>query len=300
VSAGDPQGLNPWVGARGGEPHPVLLPHPRSPVDQQTVRFLGPAVRVRRGPRLGFVLVVTVVAGVLAFGGYQWLTTSGLFAPPAGLEESEVPLGVPPATAASGAFAFSRMQPDGSGPVAYSPCRPIHYVVRADGGPANGDELIRAAVASVSAATGLQFIDDGPTQEAPSTDREAYQPDVYGRRWAPVLVTWSTPAELPELAGDVAGIGGSAAVTRAGRSVYVTGSITLDAGDIGELLAAPATQPAALGIVIHEFGHLVGLDHIDDRTQLMHPTTTPTISEFKSGDLSGLAQLGSGACAPHV
>ena len=42
VSAGDPQGLNPWVDARGDEPYPPLLPHPRAPVDQRVVRFLGP------------------------------------------------------------------------------------------------------------------------------------------------------------------------------------------------------------------------------------------------------------------
>ena len=74
----------------------------------------------------------------------------------------------------------------------YDPCRPIHYVVRPDGAPPGGAELIRTAVAQVSGATGLQFVDDGPTQEAPSTDREAYQPELYGRRWAPVLIAWST------------------------------------------------------------------------------------------------------------
>jgi hypothetical protein len=300
VSTGDPQGLNPWVDARGADPHPVLLPHPRAAVEQPAVRFLGPAVRVRRGPRPGFVLLVTILAGALAFAGYRWMTTSPTFGPPAGLEESDVPLGAPPPELGTGTFAFTSMQPDGDGPVAYSPCRPIHYVVRPDGGPAGGDELIRAAVARVSAATGLQFVDDGPTQEGPSTDREAYQPDAYGRRWAPVLVTWSTPAETPELAGDVAGIGGSAAVTRAGRSVYVTGSITLDGEDVGGLAAQPATQAVALGIVVHEFAHLVGLDHVDDPTQLMYPSTSPTVSDLGAGDLAGLAALGSGACAPKV
>ncbi|WP_315096223.1 matrixin family metalloprotease [uncultured Cellulomonas sp.] len=301
MSARDPQGLNPWVDARGGEPYPLLLPNPRTSVDERTVRFLGPAVRVRRGPRGGFLLVAAVLTAALVLGGFWWMSTSPVFGPPSGLEEAEAPLGAPPPVpAGGGAFAFSSIQPDGSGPVTYSPCRPIHYVVRADGGPANADQLIHTAVESISAATGLQFVDDGATQEAPSADRKAYQPDAYGRRWAPVLVTWSTPEETPELDGDVAGIGGSAAVTRAGRSVYVTGSITLDGGDIGALAAVPATQPTAFGIVVHEFAHLVGLDHIDDPTQLMYPSTSPTVSQLGSGDLAGLAALGSGACAPHV
>jgi len=134
----------------------------------------------------------------------------------------------------------------------------------------------------------------------PSADRAAYQPDAYGRRWAPVLITWSTAAESPELAGDVAGVAGSAAVTRAGRSVYVTGSVTLDGEDIGALAAVPATQPTARGIVTHELAHLVGLDHVDDPTQLMYPSTQLHVTDLAAGDLTGLAALGTGGCAPHV
>ncbi|KQR15894.1 matrixin family metalloprotease [Cellulomonas sp. Leaf334] len=301
MSAGDPQGLNPWVDARGAHPHPLLLPHPRTPAEEAAVRFLGPAVRVRRGPRPGVVLLTVLLAGLVAAAAYGWMWSSGQLGPPAGREEAAAPLGAPPLgqTATTG-FTFTAMQPDGAGPVAYSPCRPIHYVVRPDGEPVGGAELIRTAVAQVSAATGLQFVEDGPTQEAPDTERDAYQPDVYGRRWAPVLVVWSTAAETPELAADVAGIAGSASVTRAGRSVYVTGSVTLDAEDIGALAARPETRATALGIVTHEVAHLVGLDHVDDPTQLMYPSTNVTRTVFGTGDRAGLAALGAGECAPDV
>ena len=77
--------------------------------------------------------------------------------------------------------------------------------MRPDGAPAGGAELIATAIARISAATGLQFVDDGATREAPSADREAYEPELYGRRWAPVLIAWSTAAESPELVGDIAG-----------------------------------------------------------------------------------------------
>jgi hypothetical protein len=89
-------------------------------------------------------------------------------------------------------------------------------------------------------------------------------------------------------------------VTRAGRTVYVSGSVTLDSQDVGELAAAPATRATAQGVVTHEFAHLVGLDHVDDPTQLMYPTTSVTRSTLASGDLAGLAALGSGECAPDV
>ena len=301
MHAGDPQGLNPWVDARGHHPHPLLLPHPRTtPVEEDVVYFHGPPVRVRRGPRPAVLLVAVLLVGLVALGA-RWWTSSGMFGPPAGLEEAAFPLGAPPMSSGqTEGFAFSALQPDGDGPVAYSPCRPIHYVVRPDGAPAGGPALIQAAVARVSVATGLQFVDDGATREVPSADRKAYQPDVYGARWAPVLIAWSTAAESPELAGEVAGIAGSASVTRSGRSVYVTGSVTLDSDDIGALDALPGTRATALGVVTHELAHLVGLDHVDDPTQLMYPSTSATRSGLGAGDLAGLAALGSGDCAPDV
>ena len=300
MHAGDPQGLNPWVDARGHHPYPLLLPRPRDAVEEDVVRFHGPPVRVRRGPRPAVVLVTLALAGLAAVGGHWWLSSSAL-TPPPGLEEAAVPLGAPPlGQPDAGGYAFTAVQPDGDGPVAYSPCRPIHYVVRPDGAPPGGAELVQTAIARVSAATGLQFVDDGPTQEAPSTEREAYQPDRYGRRWAPVLVAWSTAAESPELADDVAGFAGSASVTRAGRTVYVTGSVTLDSEDVAVLNALPATRGTALGVVTHEFAHLVGLDHVDEPTQLMYPSTSGTRTTFGAGDLAGLAALGSGECAPDV
>ena len=103
-------------------------------------------------------------------------------------------------------------QPGSDEPVAYDPCRPIHVVVNERTVIGGAGAWCRQALDAVSRATGLQFVVDGPTDEAPSTDREAYQPDRYGKRWAPVLIAWSDPTETPELAGDVAGLGGSASL----------------------------------------------------------------------------------------
>ncbi|WP_432519770.1 hypothetical protein [Kineococcus sp. SYSU DK006] len=70
-------------------------------------------------------------------------------------------------------------------PVAWKPCRPIHYVTRPDGAPTGAQQLMQQAIARVSAATGLRFIDDGATTEAPSPQRRPYQSERYGERWAP-------------------------------------------------------------------------------------------------------------------
>lgn len=156
------------------------------------------------------------------------------------------------------------------------------------------------AVAVASAATGLQFIYDGLTDEAPSDNRESFQPGRYGDRWAPVLVAWSSPAESPGLAGDVIGLGGSATVSANGADwVYVSGQVQLDAPEMNRLLQASAGREAARSVVIHELGHVLGLDHVDDPTQLMFANAN-SITTLQDGDLAGLALLGKGECVPQL
>lgn len=295
----DARGASPWPPTAGAAPE---LPQPRHPAEPPLVRFVAPPRPVRRTPRLLVTaLVVLVVGGAFALGA-RWYAAANTYGPAAGREEARLPLGAPPLESAldHGPHAFTAVQADGTTPVAYDPCRPIHYVVRTAGAPDGADQLVATAVDRVSAATGLQFVDDGTTTEAPSDERHAYQPDRYGKRWAPVLVAWSDAGETPELEGDVAGLGGSASVHRDGIDVYATGSVTLDADEITRLLATPNGQAIALGVVSHEFGHLVGLDHVDDPAELMYPSTNLSVTSFAAGDREGLAMLGQGRCTPHL
>jgi hypothetical protein len=202
----------------------------------------------------------------------------------------------------SGGYAFLSRTDTGA-PVAYDPCRPITYVVRPQGAPPDGDRAIREAIAAVSTATGLAFVDGGRTDEAPSDKRPAYQPDRYGQRWAPLLIAWSTPAESPVLAGATAGYGGSTAETlTAGDSVqsaYVSGSVVLDGPQLRDVARRQGPDEVR-AIVEHELGHVVGLDHVPDRHQLMYPENNPGITAYGTGDLRGLARLGSGPCTPGL
>ncbi|MGY2129426.1 matrixin family metalloprotease [Blastococcus sp. SYSU DS0617] len=220
--------------------------------------------------------------------------------PSPGGDAAGEPLGVPlDAPAVGGTHAFVALQPGSGRPVAYDPCRPIRYVVRPDDAPPGTEGLLEEAFSRVSAITGLQFVEEGPTDEQPSSDREPFQPDRYGDRWAPVLVSWQTERDDPELV-TAAGRAGSAWVSRpGGPRVYVTGSVTLDAADFAEILGYPGGYDIARAIVLHELGHLVGLGHIDDPSQLMYPETG-TALDFASGDLTGLAQLGRGECVPEL
>jgi len=243
--------------------------------------------------------------------------------PSASTEQKSSPLGTPAAVpGGGGTHAFIQTQPDGVTPVAYDPCRPIHYVTRPDGAPNGADQLIAEAVAKVSLATGLVFINDGATDEAPSSDRDSFLPERYGDRWAPVLIAWSNPSESPDLGGggsgdsagstlEVLGYAGSssagyaessdpAAPESSGQQIFVSGGVTLDGPDFAELLTQRGGYAEARATVMHELGHLVGLDHVSDDSQLMSPTLSDDLTDYASGDLEGLAALGQGQCLADI
>ena len=261
--------------------------------------------------RFIWALVVFAIVGAAA-----WLQASGTLKPgisntstsrPAnwpkpGHEESDHPLGVPaPMAAASDSYRFVTHQADGSTPVAYDPCRPIHYAIRQQGEPAGGNQIVTEAVFRVSQATGLRFVYDGATSEAPSRQRAPYQPKRYGDRWAPVLISWVTPTENPDFAADVTGEGGSSSVALPNRpSAYVTGAVELDAGQLTSILQRPDGIRVVRAVVLHELGHLVGLDHVTNASQLMYPQSQAGVTDFGTGDLTGLAALGRGACLPDL
>lgn len=259
------------------------------------------AAATRRGVhRVAAALVLFTVAALV------WLATAvqahrvaALAAPPPPADRQTHPLRRPPGVPVTAApYAFSQLQPGSHQPVAYDPCRPVHYVVRPDGSPPGGEQLIRDAVAQVSAATGLVFVSDGTTTEAPSDRRRAYQPGRYGRRWAPVLLAWSDATETPGLAGPILGRGGSMRYDGSGRDSrrYVSGQVVLDAPELTSILDMQDGPAIVRAVVLHELGHVVGLAHVPDEFQLMNADTTPYARTLQSGDRQGLAQLGAGRC----
>jgi hypothetical protein len=171
--------------------------------------------------------------------------------------------------------------------------------------PAGADRLVAAAVARISAATGLQFVSDGSTTERPG-NRALYQPRRYGDQWAPVLVSWTDASEVSGLDGDVVGLGGSAYVEEPARPgvpstrVFVSGALSLDGPDLASVLSEPGGRARVEAVVLHELAHVVGLDHVNDRTQLMYPRAVPGVVGLGDGDRRGLARLGSGACHPEL
>ena len=220
---------------------------------------------------------------------------------PARSPEAAHPLGTPaPVPAVPGKFETIEDQPgDPNTPVAWDPCRPIHYVINPAGAPADGTLLIEGAIARVHTATGLQFVYDGTSTEKPSKARPTYQPARYDpTRWAPVLIAWSDEDAFPDLAGYVAGLTDSLPVYASDttRLLYVSGQIVFDRRDLS--MATAPDRGEVRAIVLHELGHLVGLDHTADRTQIMFSESQFNVRDYGAGDLRGLAELGRQACFP--
>ena len=280
----------------------------------------------RVAPALGTLTVLLLMGTYVAYPGLVGQAVSaiageqfnepnrsaGLFGsasayPPRGVDAGKEPLGTPaPVPQPSDSYTFIHGD-SRQGMVAYDPCRPIRYVTRPDNAPPGAGRLVAEAVAAASKASGFVFIDDGETAESFSSERNPYQPGRYGKRWAPVLIVWETPAEQPRFATDaasdqpyLAGLGGSQAITGdQGSAVFVTGTIQLNAEALTRALAHPDGPAQVGGVIQHELGHVLGLGHVQDPTQLMYEHGQNEVRTFAAGDRTGLAKLGQGRCFPR-
>lgn len=220
--------------------------------------------------------------------------------PPPGRESVGHPLAEPaPLQTVSDSWRALHTGADGE-PLRWDPCRPIHYVTRLDGQPTTGAAVVRRAMDRITTATGLQFVDDGSTEESPSDQRAPYQPERYGERWAPVLITWVTAEEVPDMAAARIGQAGPALVeTPDGTAAYVSGSIAIDREQVAAAAQSPVGAVVTELVLQHELAHLVGVGHVNDPSQLMHPELVGQRG-FGAGDLTGLTALGGGSCLDSV
>lgn len=212
-------------------------------------------------------------------------------------DAASAPLGAPAVGGrTSDAFAFIATQDDGSDPVTYDPCAPIHLVVDARTIIDGGMKLLYQALDEVSEASGLQFVVDGLTEDEAPTDDTVMGPD---REWLPVTVSWSDPKASAELKGSVAGYAGSSSIERDGHRWFVTGTVVLDGPQLEQILDERGGRSGVRSVMMHELAHLVGLDHVDAPGQLMRPSGDESITTWGAGDRTGLAAVGSGRCIPY-
>jgi hypothetical protein len=258
-----------------GEPHHAPRP-PRRPDG------------TRDGGPFGLVLALVGLVG-LSLAGFAVLVTTLLDGSPDAAEEAAASTTV---GASSDGYDVWARNEDGT-PVRWDPCQPLEIVVNDDGAPAGWRHDLSRAVDEVAEHTGMDVEVAGTTDERPTARRDAYQPERYGERWAPVLVAWADPGEdgLPLLRTD-RGIAIPVAVGVEGDRTYVTGQVVLNRQRVDLQVGFDDRATSWGATLLHEFGHLLGLAHVDDRREIMarHPGDGPV--RFGPGDRDGLRAVG--------
>ncbi|MDX6211500.1 MAG: hypothetical protein QOF82_587 [Frankiales bacterium] len=184
--------------------------------------------------------------------------------------------------------------------IRWNPCVPIRYKVNLTHAPRGSMAEVKKAIALLHKATGMTFVYEGQTGVIPQGN--------YGLKstpghWPVMTIAWAAPGK---------GKGTSNALVT--RDVGVGGVFYnqwLDAqGNLHPLQVVSAmvvmndqynksykvgfgagrTQGAAL---LHELGHAVGLQHVNDTGQLMYPVILARAkAAYGKGDLAGLAKVG--------
>jgi len=253
-----------------------------------------------------FVFLLSIVLGVLAVVSVLQDTSgtdlAGGATPSSSLGFTGTPSPTPrptfdpsPGPRVDGGFRFLELV--GGGPVRWNPCDTITYAVNAAGATTSVRADLREAIRRVTRATGIEFRSVGATRETFIRAYERMRYDGVIRKAALILI-WvdhddyeairqrlNDPRPSIAFAKTMAGL-------YADRDQYFGGIIVMD---------ADATAGRGFGyryahgsVLLHELGHIMGLDHVKDPDQLMYSGRHPNfgLRDYGSGDLEGLRRLG--------
>lgn len=166
----------------------------------------------------------------------------------------------------------------------WDPCQAITYRVNAQGGYAGALADIREAFAEIGRASGITFVYEGPT------GRVAF---VTGRDpRSDITVSWARPRQVSKLAGPVAGMANTSYVYHHGTRENVRGLIVFDASQPLRPGFASRGRPTWGQAFLHEIGHVIGLSHVRQRSEVMNPLIGRHNHGLGPGDRWRLVLLG--------
>lgn len=247
------------------------------------------------GSRLRRLLAGGVLLGVLAGCASSQSATPAAGADAGDRSPSAAPTGASPSSRPHPGYVFLNTDVSGRA-TRWDPCAVLHYVVDPQGAPPEGMRDLQTAIAQVSAATGIRFAFDGYVSERPSLRRAELgrEPPRPGRNpFKSVLIGWYSEGEAPPgTEDDVIGYAQPFYEFNGTQRAYVSGLIGIrrDAG----LRSGFDGNQSVGGVLLHELGHLMGLGHTIDGSQIMYYQAGRLRgpARYQSGDLAGLRELG--------
>jgi hypothetical protein len=191
--------------------------------------------------------------------------------------------------------------------VRWNPCAPVRYQVNLAQAPRSALRDVQESIRLISKATGISFVYAGTTTAVPQQSYGA-QARPWDNVTPPLVIAWARAGKgagrTDALSGgrDELGVGGwrsawwsDASGKHAPR--IVTGYVIVNSA-ANSRLPAGFSAGARGSVLLHELGHVMGLDHVADSHQLMYPRMTKT-KGLGQGDLAGLRAVGRAArCLP--
>lgn len=171
--------------------------------------------------------------------------------------------------------------------VTWRNCEPISVVLGKKNMNLEKNRLVRESLKFVADATNLRFVIVGTTDEIPQIDWSIVGSKAPGAQYPPVYIGWLDDEETDILA-DRSTLGAAVAnpiTVNSGRQL-VSGAVVFNNSLYQSVGSSKTSGETKRNLIIHELGHLVGLDHVTSPS-IMHSNpdkwpSTPTLDDLKT------------------